>query len=193
MSRRIPSEPIITGPVPYDGDWELVKATTATKIIPKTFRKIGTKTESKHHLIRHYWHDIRRDYFPKWDRQGEWRMRLSSVGAEHGRCYPEKKLITIARVLDGKDERDALMIHEICHAVTSGSHGEPWLRRMEKAVSHAQTLGRDQLAELLQKQVAEYREAGPSSVNEVYSELSTIGIVSGSLRQKAAIRSNRRG
>lgn len=172
VSRRIPSEPIITGPIPYDGDWELVKVTEVKKIIPKSFRKIGTKPESKHQIIRRCWQDIRREVFPKWDQQGEWWMRLSSVGAEHGRCYPDKKLITIAWVLDGKDERDALMIHEICHAVTSGSHGEPWLRRMEKAAAHAQALDRRQLAELLETQITEYREAGPSSVNEVYSELS---------------------
>ncbi len=42
----------------------------------------------------------------------------------------------------GPDKRDDLLVHEICHAVTNGSHGKAWQRRMEIAARRADELGR---------------------------------------------------
>jgi hypothetical protein len=58
------------------------------------------------------------------------------------------------------DEQDHLLIHEICHAVTRGFHGQEWQRRMEKAAETAVELGRTRLASLLREEVVRRREQG---------------------------------
>ena len=74
---------------------------------------------------------IRKDYFPRWDRKRRWRIRFSSdLDGNVGRCRSRKKLIEIS--LRSGLTRTVTIIHEICHAFGIG-HGNPWQRRMLKA------------------------------------------------------------
>src|ERR1700730_1313962 len=98
--------------------------------------------------VRQAWAVVKRDYFPRWDPTGEWRLsfRLPSqarwAALLHGLCDMERRLIFIGAFPADEDARDALLIHEICHAVATGFHGKPWQRRMEKAAARARALGR---------------------------------------------------
>jgi len=55
------------------------------------------------------------------------------------------------------DEMDMLLIHEICHAVSTGGHGKVWLARLEKAAQKAEKVGRSRLAELLREEITRYQ------------------------------------
>jgi hypothetical protein len=68
------------------------------------------------------------------------------------------------------DERDKLLIHEICHAVVDTGHGKKWLDRMEKAAKRADALGRSRLAEMLREEVVAYLEAD-GKPEQVYNEI----------------------
>jgi hypothetical protein len=42
--------------------------------------------------LRASWDEVRRDFFPRWDREGRWRLRTDrSVGKSHGRCDLERR------------------------------------------------------------------------------------------------------
>jgi hypothetical protein len=68
------------------------------------------------------------------------------------------------------DERDKLIIHEVCHAVADMSHGKKWQDRMEKAAKRADALGRPRLAQLLRDEIIGYQQA-PTSLEVVYNEI----------------------
>lgn len=71
----------------------------------------------------------------------------------------EQQVIEIVVQHADPDKRDGLLIHEICHAVTKGSHGKAWQRRMETAARRADDLGRDGLAQWLRQEITNYQEA----------------------------------
>jgi hypothetical protein len=67
------------------------------------------------------------------------------------------------------DERDRLVIHEICHAIAEG-HGKGWQGRMEKAAKRADALGRHRLAGLIREEIASYQ--GPTAgSDEAYERI----------------------
>lgn len=110
--------------------------------------------------MKRHFHEIKRLFFPRWDRQSVWRLRTTSTRKCQGHCDRERKVIEIvARHID-PDDQDHLLIHEICHAVTKGFHGREWQSRMEKAAERADELGRTRLAKLLREEVVRRREQG---------------------------------
>ena len=102
---------------------------------------------------------VKRDFFPRWDRENQWRVSARSKRRVDGHCDVERRVIEIVALLDDPDEMDTLIIHEICHAVASEGHGMKWQRRMERAARRAEEIGRLRLAELVRKEVADYRGA----------------------------------
>jgi len=54
------------------------------------------------------------------------------------------------------DERDKLLIHEICHAVAHGGYGKVGQGRMERVVMRAGEIGRDRVAKLLRDDIFRY-------------------------------------
>ena len=51
-----------------------------------------------------------------------------------------------------------MLIHEIAHAVGNWGHGKRWQARMEQAAVTAEEMGRTELAGLLRKEIAGYRD-----------------------------------
>jgi hypothetical protein len=117
---------------------------------------------------------VRKVYFPKWDRMRRWRCRflrpaMAGVGCT-GLCDCEKRIIYIPT---NTENLIAVLIHEICHAVTpSANHGRPWQKRMLKAADVANWRGRSQLADFLREEVVSYaRKAEVKTKKAIYSEI----------------------
>lgn len=120
-------------------------------------------------LQRHF-RDIKHLFFPRWDREDAWRITTSSRRRVHGYCNPVVRTIEVVALPRDPDERDMLLIHEICHAVAPGNHGVVWQRRLEKAAATADNLGRSRLARLLREEIVAYQEAG-SVVTDAYASI----------------------
>ena len=118
---------------------------------------------------------VRSDFFPRWDRDGKWRLELGTYSDsthEYGYCVPQAKTIWVnpdATIPGMSTGPEWMLIHEICHAVTSGSHGESWKRRMRRAATRARELGNVVLAENLERNVAMYEDAPDIRARDVYS------------------------
>lgn len=108
--------------------------------------------------IRKHFLEIKRQFFPRWDREHCWRISTRSRRKVHGFCDSARRVIEIVVQHADLDDRDNLLIHEICHAVAKGGHGKVWQRRMEKAAKRAEEVGRVRLAELLRQEVVNYQE-----------------------------------
>jgi hypothetical protein len=108
--------------------------------------------------LRQHFLEIKSLFFPRWDRDNLWRISTKSRRNVHGHCDRERRVIAIVIQHSDPDERDSLLIHEICHAAANGSHGKVWQRRMEKAAKRADELGRNVLAKLLRKVIVNYQE-----------------------------------
>jgi hypothetical protein len=124
--------------------------------------------------MRAAWLAVRRDYFPRWDRTGAWRFRISNLpGSCEGNCDWEKRTITVVYLYedDDADERDMVLIHEICHAVAIHGHGPAWLRRMRRAADRAEELKRPLLAKMLREQADMYESAPKVSFRAQVYEL----------------------
>ncbi len=117
--------------------------------------------------VRQDFDRIKRLFFPRWDRAGLWRVTTNSRRRLHGFCDQAQKRIEIVTSHDDADKHDALIIHETCHAVTGGGHGNDWQARMEKAAVRATELKRRKVARILRDEIAAYR-AAPQSVEYVY-------------------------
>lgn len=102
---------------------------------------------------------IKRLFFPRWDRQNQWRISTKSKRKVHGHCDPDRRVIEIVVQYADQDEMDRLLIHETCHAVAAGGHGKVWQDRMEKAAKKADEVGRKRLAEMLRQEIVEYQES----------------------------------
>ena len=109
-------------------------------------------------LHRHF-KELKRLFFPRWDRQNLWRISTKSKRKVHGFCDVDRRVIQIVVQHADQDEQDKLLIHEICHAVAAGGHGKVWQGRMEKAARRADELGRKRLAEMLRQEIVEYQES----------------------------------
>lgn len=121
-------------------------------------------------LIQQRFREIKKLFFPRWDRAGVWRISTRSRRNVHGHCDTERRVIEIVVQHADPDERDRLLIHEICHAVAAGGHGKVWQRRMEKAARRADELGRDVLARLLRQEIVNYQEA-TEGVEQAYQTI----------------------
>ena len=110
--------------------------------------------------MKRHFHEIKRLYFPRWDRKNEWKLRTTSERKCHGHCDRERKVIEIVARHSDPDDQDHLLIHEICHAVTKGFHGRGWQCRMEMAAERADELGRTRLSKLIREEVVRRREQG---------------------------------
>jgi len=99
---------------------------------------------------------IRFLFFPRWDRKRQWRVKLvSDLDGALGLCEREQYTIYLTFVPKNDKER-AVLIHEICHAVTNDYHGRKWFSRMVKAVERARELGFENLAKELLDDVKIY-------------------------------------
>lgn len=107
---------------------------------------------------------VRKEFFPRWRKNGEWGSQPLDDRDRLGTCVDEKwegefrglsqKFIGVEReaIQEGDpDKIDAMIIHEICHAVLGieKDHGVAWLNRMSYALRKAKKHGRERLCTLL--------------------------------------------
>src|SRR5262245_57181455 len=112
---------------------------------------------------------VRRDFFPRWDRAGRWTLRVEDSPAASwecnvaGKCYLDSCTIIVyaSAGLSDRDQRDGLLIHEVCHAhaVAGEGHGNRWQARMAQAARRARRLGRERLARLLEEDAGSYDDS----------------------------------
>ena len=123
--------------------------------------------------LQHEFQAVRQQFFPRWDRAGRWRIRqVSDLNGANVRVYPETRTIRITHLPDG-DEGTLLLIHEIAHAASNWGHGKKWQCRMERAAVAAEGMGRTELAGLLRKEIAGYRDpVARVTAGLVYQEIS---------------------
>jgi hypothetical protein len=101
---------------------------------------------------------IREQFFPRWDRAGRWRIRqVADLNGAQGQAHAETRTIRITHLPEG-DEGTLLLIHEIAHAVGNWGHGKKWQARMEQAAVTAEGMDRTELAEVLRKEIAGYKD-----------------------------------
>ena len=103
--------------------------------------------------------NIRKLFFPRWDREGLWKVssnppedRKGCFGLK-GYCDTDNKII---HVMTDSEGYSLTLVHEICHAVTTQSHDKKWCRRMMKATAVANQLGNHQLAVMIKEEVDGY-------------------------------------
>jgi hypothetical protein len=92
--------------------------------------------------LQNSFEQIKREFFPKWDRLGEWKIEWASENDMHGsqgKCCSEKKVILVSYL------SYELIIHEICHAIAGPHHGKTWANRFLKAANHAGRIGHIEL------------------------------------------------
>ena len=96
---------------------------------------------------------VRMTYFPRWDKENKWIVKLNPELKVTGLFEADTKKIHI-KSLDRLDLH-LLLVHEICHSV-SPDHGKKWQGRMLKAAKKAKNLGDNDLADKIIKNVDDY-------------------------------------
>jgi hypothetical protein len=118
-----------------------------------------------------FFNEIRSYYFPRWDIERKWAIeeRTRRPGTiEDGGCDTENKTICVSPLREHSDgELYVLIIHEICHAVTTLYHGKKFKSRLLKAANKAQDMGNLTLAEKLRAEANLYAP-GRDSAYTVY-------------------------
>lgn len=115
---------------------------------------------------------VRTEYFPRWDRKRTWRVKSSASLLVDGICHMDRRLIVLRHSADWEsaDVRMTL-IHEICHAVVPGGHGQRWQGRMLKAAECAMFRGDLELSRLLKQEVEDYRATPFIQPRDVYARI----------------------
>ena len=120
---------------------------------------------------------VRRDFFPRWDRQQRWRVVSCTSEDLHGAHGTADRAARTIQIIAPYAELAgpgllALLIHEVCHAAVCDHHGREFRDRMRKAAIRARELRMDDLAELLDRDVDMYEDEGwPLTPGEVYNNL----------------------
>lgn len=99
-------------------------------------------------------------FFPHWNRDAQWRVSSCLHGRPNHRTAKGSKTILLSAVPENDAELHCLLIHEVCHAITRTRHDKKWLHRMKQALDRALAIGREDLAELLVREVDRYARAG---------------------------------
>ena len=111
-------------------------------------------------------------YFPRWRAATAWSLEerpctswLQAQGkrpatAERDACDPTTRRITLPVASENVLQRQAILIHAICHAITTVGHGARFRAQMGQAAARALTVGATALAEELRRQAQAYRSFG---------------------------------
>ena len=116
-------------------------------------------TDMTDHKFRETFDQVRKEFFPRWDRQRHWRARIArKLNGSVGHCDFTSRVIEAFQVPDDDDELAALLIHEIAHAATASYHAKRWITRMERAAQQAKAIRRSRLARLIREEIHGYGE-----------------------------------
>lgn len=116
---------------------------------------------------------IRETFFPRWDRQHQWRIKIDPELPSQGRCASEIKTIFFKYVPKSELELHSLLIHEICHS-SSPEHGKKWSERMKKARDTARRIGNENLAIKIQDALDNYKRGYAPSAQSIYDKFSDV-------------------
>ena len=97
-----------------------------------------------------------RNFFPKWDTNGQWKIRYISGVHYFAKCNNDLKTIDIRFLSDDDIELYLLLIHEICHT-SALSHGKKWQIRMMYAANRINKLGYNLLGRGVLNEVERYK------------------------------------
>lgn len=124
--------------------------------------------------LKRAFREIRRQFFRRWDPSEDWRIKMGSPDYSGswilGYCARHTKTIYVKDriIAAGGDELKSLVIHEICHAITSDTHGKTWIKCMERAAKRAKTLGLSSLADMLSQEIQDSPDVGEVKTEEMY-------------------------
>ena len=120
---------------------------------------------------------VRETFFPRWDIERQWTVRLHDFAPYYSQSDPKTKTITLNYVSDKDDFLQRLLIHEICHIVTAQQHGKRWQERYLKAATKAKELGRKFLATLIAEDIELYTnpdKQAPMTPTDIYRRIEDI-------------------
>ena len=116
--------------------------------------------------------NIRKLFFPRWDKEGLWRVS-SNLPEDRkgcfslaGYCDTDNKII---HVMTDSEGYSLTLVHEICHAVTTQSHEKKWFQRMMKANVVADQLGNNQLATEIREDADMFAEDSQKKADDIES------------------------
>ena len=109
---------------------------------------------------------VRQHFFPRWDLKKEWKVRYTPNAPFAGRCNEKRKEILINSFIY-EDGLDLLLIHEICH-VRCPSHGLAWQDKLSRMSQRAKDIGRDELSNLILRELHIVRESPPVTAESIY-------------------------
>ncbi|MGC9323354.1 MAG: hypothetical protein ACP5G0_01270 [Desulfomonilia bacterium] len=120
---------------------------------------------------------VRKIFFPSWDRDGKWIIRLAPEQTAHGYCDAQSNTIFLRRVSEDRQRLIESIIHEVCHATSSPTHGRRWRFCMFKAAAVAETIGEIVLSNLLKVEVSIYTILGKKPEDQMTDQCgsSTLG------------------
>ena len=106
---------------------------------------------------------VKEAFFPRWDREQQWRVKFSLAGRFDGRCDRGTKTITYCR-----GEPHLVLAHEICHAIAGENHGAKWAARVSKVAERAYELGMESFADAISKELELYCGSPTKRTSDVY-------------------------
>jgi hypothetical protein len=121
--------------------------------------------------LQEEWLTLCRRYFPHWHQAHRWTLRNGTRGSyrmssgkrtlttEYGFCNTTTHRIYVSIPRTNPQERLLTLLHEGCHALTTGGHGVVWQRRMLTLADRVEQLGEVETAQALRKEVAGYAQA----------------------------------
>jgi hypothetical protein len=117
-------------------------------------------------------------YFPRWRAASTWTVRLGPraswtnthgqvcTSGELGYCDRAARTIWITPPVTHR-----VLIHESCHAVTSGKHNARFCARLRTAAQQAQALGETALATALLEEADGYAAGTPVRASDIYAQV----------------------
>ncbi len=131
---------------------------------------------SKKRLVEAFQY-VRETFFPKWRKGADWKVKEDPGLPYYGRCDDSRRTIFVQSTLEEDDRLHLILIHEICHAITSEPHTKKWRDRFHFAGDTAKKIGRQKLAKLIYDEVRRSSEnVKPPRLNErlIYSTIEDI-------------------
>ena len=97
---------------------------------------------------------VKKTLFPQWGRIGEWSFE-EVEGLEPLGAYDRKRRVIQMRKGQTTQDRELLIVKQICLALTPGFYSDSWAARMEKAAVSADKRGNPYLASAIRVEVEE--------------------------------------
>jgi hypothetical protein len=118
---------------------------------------------------------IRRMFYPRWDLKRAWKIKVGFrvKGCDPNHCFCDKDNLTIwisPNVAKGKGPYSLayVLVHEICHAITTGEHKKLFFDRMRRNLEIAIRLGETEIADEINKFEFELPSENISTPDYVY-------------------------